>query len=105
MNIGENIRKYRREKDLKAEQIFEEIGISQSTYSKIENNRCKVDIATLIKIASVLNIDVVELLSIPKKPAKYDELNLLIKTLEDKIVLLKEQNFLLKEEIEILKKK
>jgi len=105
MNIGENIRRCRREKDLKAEQVFEQIGVSQSTYSKIENNRCKIDIEILRKIAAVLGIDVVELLSIEKKTTQYKEFHNLVKTLEDKIVLLKEQNLLLKEEIEILRNK
>lgn len=105
MNIGENIRRFRREKDLKAEQIFDQIGVSQSTYSKIENNRCKIDIDVLSKIALVLDVDVVQLLSIKKKPSPYNDFNTLIKTLEDKIVVLKEQNVLLKEEIQILKNK
>ncbi|WP_426483266.1 helix-turn-helix domain-containing protein [Flavobacterium sp. 2] len=105
MNIGENIRRFRREKDLKAEQVFEQIGVSQSTYSKIENNRCKIDIDILGKIALVLDVDVVQLLSFEKKKSQYSEFDALINTLEDKIALLKEQNLLLKEEIQILKNK
>lgn len=41
MNLGENIRKYRIEKDKKQQEIYEAIGINQSTYSKIENNKYK----------------------------------------------------------------
>lgn len=103
MNIGENIRRCRREKDIKAEQIFEKIGVSQSTYSKIENNRCKIDMVILKNIASALEVDVMILLGIEKKPLNTD-VEILIKSLEDKIELLKEQNSLLKQEIFLLKK-
>jgi transcriptional regulator with XRE-family HTH domain len=105
MNVGENIRRCRREKDLKAEQVYEQIGISQSTYSKIENNRCKIDLDILSKIALALDVDVVQLLNVEKNPSQNNKLDTLIKMLEGKIVVLKEQNALLKEEIEILKNK
>lgn len=54
MTIGETIRKYRKEKDLKAQVIYDKLGISQSTYSKIENNKYKMDINTLKDIATAL---------------------------------------------------
>lgn len=105
MNIGENIRKCRREKDLKAEQVFERIGISQSTYSKIENNRCKIDINILKSIAVVLEVDVAILIESEKKLVNYKESKKLIKSLESQIELLKEQNSILKQENILLKSK
>ncbi|MBO9582932.1 MAG: helix-turn-helix transcriptional regulator [Flavobacterium sp.] len=104
MNIGENIRKCRREKDIKAEEIFEKIGISQSTYSKIENNRCKIDIKTLNNIAKALGVDVIVLLGIERKDINYSNTDTLIISLENKIELLKEQNSLLKKEIKLIKR-
>ena len=43
MNIGENIRKIRIEKDKKQQEIYDAIGVNQSTYSKIENNKCEIN--------------------------------------------------------------
>lgn len=103
MNIGENIRKCRREKDIKAEEVFEKIGVSQSTYSKIENNRCKIDIEILVNIAAVLQVEVAVLLGTGKK-TNYVDQDALLKSLENKIELLKEQNSLLKQEIILIKK-
>lgn len=103
MNIGENIRRCRREKDLKAEQVFEQIGVSQSTYSKIENNRCKIDIEVLANIAAALQVDIAVLLGTEKK-AKNTNQDVMLITLENKIELLKEQNILLKKEIKLMKR-
>jgi transcriptional regulator with XRE-family HTH domain len=62
MNIGDNIRKHRIEKDKKQQEIYEAIGVNQSTYSKIENNKYKMDIETLKNIANVLEVDVTKLI-------------------------------------------
>ena len=43
MNIGENIRNHRKEKDIKAQTIYDKLGISQSTFSKMENDKYKID--------------------------------------------------------------
>lgn len=62
MNIGENIRKYRLEKDKKQQEIYEAIGVNQSSYSKIENNKHKMDVETLKKIANALQVDIAKLI-------------------------------------------
>jgi transcriptional regulator with XRE-family HTH domain len=62
MNIGDNIRKHRIEKDKKQQEIYEAIGVNQSTYSKIENNKYKMDIETLKNIANVLEVDITKLI-------------------------------------------
>lgn len=62
MNIGENIRKIRKEKDKKQQEIYDAIGVNQSTYSKIENNKYKMDIDTLKSIAKVLDVDIIKLI-------------------------------------------
>jgi transcriptional regulator with XRE-family HTH domain len=62
MNIGENIRKHRIEKDKKQQEIYEAIGVNQFTYSKIENKKYKMDIETLKNIANVLEVDITRLI-------------------------------------------
>ncbi|WP_291141644.1 helix-turn-helix domain-containing protein [Flavobacterium sp. UBA7680] len=109
MNIGELIRKLRLTKDIKAVVIYEKLGISQSTYSKIENNKYKIDIKTLKEISSILSTDLTTLIG-EEKEAKIDEIRKndiekdvnvfkLIKSLETQSELLREQNSFLKNEI------
>ena len=62
MNLGENIRRIRKEKDKKQQEIYDAIGVNQSTYSKIENNKYKMDIETLKNIANVLEVDITKLI-------------------------------------------
>ena len=61
VNLGEKIRKYRITKDKKQQEIYEAIGVNQSTYSKIENNKYKMDVETLKKIANALEVDITKL--------------------------------------------
>ncbi|MEC4050174.1 helix-turn-helix transcriptional regulator [Flavobacterium sp. SUN046] len=107
MNLGEKIRKYRRTKDIKAHTIYEKLGISQSTYSKIENNKCKIDLNILNSIAEILEIELIELIKeIPeKKPIEKNKASIekkgqqkeLIISLTNQIEILKEQICFLKE--------
>ena len=115
MNIGENIRKIRKEKDKKQQEIYDAIGVNQSTYSKIENNKYKMDIETLKNIASVLEVDISKLIGEDKIEINHtnndngtggsgvvvtnSHSEKLIDSLENQIQLLKEQNTSLKEEI------
>ncbi|MGZ9674887.1 helix-turn-helix domain-containing protein [Flavobacterium sp. GNP001] len=117
MKIGENIRKYRLEKDKKQQEIYEAIGVSQSSYSKIENNKRKIDVATLKKIATVLEIDIAKLtgenkIAINNNDNSKIETNIavhhnhseeLIESLREQIELLKELNQVKKEIINGLK--
>jgi len=109
MNIGEAIRKFRKEKDMKAETIYAKLEISQSTYSKIENNKYKIDINTLRDIAAILDIDVVRLIKSEKsynispvaEKSNNTHSDKLIQALENQIELLKEQNLTYKETIKV----
>lgn len=62
MNLGENIRRVRIEKDKKQQEIYNAIGVNQSTYSKIENDKYRMDIKTLKNIANVLEVDITKLI-------------------------------------------
>lgn len=114
MKIGDKIRYYRKARDIKAQTICDNLGISQSTYSKIENDKYKIDIVTLKKIANELEIDIDKLISEDKISICHtnnenstggsgiivtnnvsDKLN---KALEDQIEVLKELNNNLKTE-------
>ncbi|MFB9080595.1 helix-turn-helix domain-containing protein [Flavobacterium procerum] len=109
MNIGELIRKIRLTKDIKSVVIYEKLGISQSTYSKIENNKYKIDIKILKEISTILSTDLTTLIG-EEKEVKIDQMKKndiendtniykLIKSLETQSELLREQNSFLKNEI------
>ena len=115
MNIGENIRKIRIEKDKKQQEIYDAIGVNQSTYSKIENNKYKMDINTLEKIAGALDVDLIKLIGEDKITITHtnndtssggsgvvvtnNHTNDLVISLKEQIVLLKEQNEMLKNKL------
>lgn len=120
MHIGDIIRKHRLEKDKKQQEICETIGINQSTYSKIENNKYKLDIETLKKIAGVLEVDLIKLIGEDNIEINHSNNNNwqvgsgifinnnhsedLIVSLKEQIDLLKERNQINKEIISNLKK-
>jgi transcriptional regulator with XRE-family HTH domain len=127
MNIGDNIRKHRIEKDKKQQEIYEAIGVNQSTYSKIENNKYKMDIETLKNIANVLEVDITKLIGEDKIEINHttndnshggsgiivnnNHSEDLILSLKEQIILLtkinsnlEEQNAALKEQLKKIKK-
>ena len=55
---GTNIRKIRELKNIGQQYMAEKLGISQSSYSDIENNRTKITNEKLEKIAQVLSVNV-----------------------------------------------
>ena len=63
MNIGNNIKKYRKIKGLTQIQLAEKIGVSTITIKNYENNRRQPSLETLNKIAEALNVSVSELIS------------------------------------------
>lgn len=119
MNLGENIRRIRVEKDKKQQEIYDAIGVNQSTYSKIENNKYKMDIETLKNIANVLEVDITKLIGEDKIEINHTNNDNssggsgvvvtntlsedLINTLKEQIVLLNKMNVKLEEENKFLK--
>lgn len=61
-SIGDNIRKYRRKKNLTQKQLGELLELSNTYLSDIENNRTNPSIKTLKKVAKALEISYIELL-------------------------------------------
>ncbi|EGQ1765558.1 helix-turn-helix transcriptional regulator [Staphylococcus pseudintermedius] len=63
MNIGDNIKKIRKEKNITQSQLARSLEISQSYLSDLENNRKNLGIKTIEKIAKKLNVSVAYLTS------------------------------------------
>ncbi len=66
MNIGENIRRLRREKELTQETLAEFLGVTFQSVSKWERGESYPDITLLPAIASFFNVSLDELLGIDK---------------------------------------
>jgi transcriptional regulator with XRE-family HTH domain len=62
VELGKKLRTLRAEKGYTQEKIADMLGIPQATYSNLENNKGKVDLKLLEKVANVFEIDMVELL-------------------------------------------
>jgi transcriptional regulator with XRE-family HTH domain len=56
--IGTRIRKIREEHGIKQEYIAEEMGITQSSYGRLEKDDNRLTATKLIKIAEILNVSV-----------------------------------------------
>ena len=61
--IGQKIRKYRKEKGLSQEQLAEKVNISVTHMSHIETANTKLSLPVLVDIAAVLQVQTDELLT------------------------------------------
>lgn len=64
MNIGENIKKHRKNRGLTQVQLAKEIKKSESTIQKYESNSVIPDFSTLADISNILRVDINELIGI-----------------------------------------
>jgi transcriptional regulator with XRE-family HTH domain len=60
---GSKIRMIRELRGLSQENIAQRLGITQTTYSRIENNQTKLDTAVLSKLAKELGVTTADILS------------------------------------------
>lgn len=67
MNIGENIKRIRKEKALQQKQVALEIGLDQSNYNKIENGKREPSVEVLNKLASLFGVTVDDILNPDKE--------------------------------------
>ena len=58
VEIGEKIRKYRKEKGVSQEQLAEKVGISVTHMSHIETANTKLSLPVLVSVAEVLGVGV-----------------------------------------------
>ncbi len=59
--VGQNVRKYRKEKGLTQEKLALEAGITSEYVSRIENGKENPTVELLFKISRVLEIELAEL--------------------------------------------
>jgi len=64
MNIGENIKKVRKEKGMLQKQVAVEIGLDQSNYNKIENGQRQPSIEVLYKLAKLFGMTTDQLINL-----------------------------------------
>lgn len=62
MQIGKKLRVLRTERGLTQEKLADLLKIPQATYSNLENDKGKIDLRLIEKVATVLEVDVFELL-------------------------------------------
>ncbi len=64
-NLGESLRKLRinSKAKLSQEAVAEKIGVSLSTYSRLERDEAEIELSTVIKVADLYKITVDELLN------------------------------------------
>ena len=65
LNIGENLKKIRKDNNLTQEQFAEKVGLARTTYANYEANKRTPDIETLNKIATIFNTTVEKILGNP----------------------------------------
>ncbi len=58
MSIGQNIKTLRKEKGLQQKEVAVELGLDQSNYNKIENNKREVSIDVLTKLSKIFGVSV-----------------------------------------------
>lgn len=90
MSIGENIKKYRREKNMTQAQLAQKVNKSESTIQKYERNSVKPDFTVLDAIAEVLDVPTSKLLEGIYDVKNYDNvikhLNEVIQNIEKSIL-------------------
>ncbi|MCD8225125.1 MAG: helix-turn-helix domain-containing protein [Clostridiales bacterium] len=71
--VGENIRKYRKQRLMTLEELSSVICKSRSTLSKYEKGEITIDIEVLYEVASALHVNVEQLLPVPRERIKFPE--------------------------------
>ncbi len=88
MDIGSNIKRIRKERDIKQAEIADLIGMHRSNYSKIENGQREISLAAVDKIADYFNISIDELIHMGNDIPK--EISLEDKTTVEQVKLIQE---------------
>ena len=55
--LGEYLKKYRLSKNLKQEEMAKLLGMMQCNYSRLENNKLRIGIVMINRIAKVLDVE------------------------------------------------
>jgi transcriptional regulator with XRE-family HTH domain len=62
MAVGDNIKQIRIERRLTQKELSEQMGISRSYLSDVENNRHNPSMKTVTSLAENLNVDIIQLI-------------------------------------------
>ncbi|MDR1672169.1 MAG: helix-turn-helix domain-containing protein [Bacteroidales bacterium] len=84
-NILENIIALRYKSGLSQENMAEFLGISQSTYSLLEKGKRELKYSTLLQIAIMLRVNIIDIITYPKKYVDADQLGVSEGILEEKV--------------------
>lgn len=63
MSIGNNIKRIREQKGLSQKEVNTELGLDKSSYSKLEKETREVKISELIKLSSLFNMSVTDIIN------------------------------------------
>lgn len=66
IEVGKQVKRIRRSRDISQFNFAEALGISDTTVSRIENGSTAMNILLLMKISDVLKVEVNEILTPPK---------------------------------------
>ncbi|MGY0407314.1 MAG: helix-turn-helix domain-containing protein [Polaribacter sp.] len=107
INIGSKIRKVRKVKEFSQEYMAISLGITQNSYSKLENQKTKLSLELINKISEILEIDFIDLISFDENSIFDKNNNMLdnnfskeLKELyEDQIIHLKEEIIFLQKQL------
>lgn len=105
MEIGKKLRTLRAERGITQEKIADLLTIPQASYSNLENNKGKIDLKIIQKVAEIYEMEVIDLLkeegfSFHQKNKKGDNNGLVITQLSDKLI--EQYEIRLKEKDEII---
>lgn len=64
VNIGDNLKAYRKKFGITQIEISDTLGIKQNTYSQYENNKRQPDIDTLVKLSNIFKCTIEDLVGI-----------------------------------------
>lgn len=56
VTVGDNIRKFRKQKKMTQKELGNKLGISQSAINQFENNKTAPKLTTIIKVADALDV-------------------------------------------------
>ncbi|HEX8514640.1 MAG TPA: helix-turn-helix transcriptional regulator [Bacteroidia bacterium] len=95
--VGEKIRYFRKRKGFSQEDLAHELDVSLTAYSKIERNITDINFSRLLQIAKVLNVSLIQLLSVDKKGKTWSDENERLKEIiveKDKKIMLLQQKII-----------
>lgn len=123
-NLGHKIKKLRELRNFSQEYMADQLGLSQSAYSKLETDQTELTYNKLSKIAEVLQVSISDIENFDEKVifhvnindnATYNSVNYnqhqyftdkkIIELLEDKVKLLEDKNKFLEERVRVLEGK